>query len=82
MVDSDTVVDQLKQLFERCATIEELPHSFDDTLLDGLIDNINLSARANDAESSGSGGGGQYEDEEAVFLLPKMIGLKAETVES
>ncbi|VDM77411.1 unnamed protein product, partial [Strongylus vulgaris] len=43
MVANSVVVDQLKQLFECCSTIEELPHSFDDTLIDNLIDNIDLS---------------------------------------
>ncbi|KAK6732423.1 hypothetical protein RB195_016666 [Necator americanus] len=43
MVASCTVVDQLKQFLERCSTIEELPHSFDDTLVDSLIDNIDLN---------------------------------------
>nr|CDJ89221.1 Protein R05H10.3, isoform a [Haemonchus contortus] len=43
MVNRCTVIVQLNQLFERCATIEELPHSFDDTLLDGLIDSIDLN---------------------------------------
>ncbi|KAK6059814.1 hypothetical protein COOONC_02533 [Cooperia oncophora] len=43
MAGNCAVVDQLKQFFERCARIEELPHSFDDTLLDSLIDNIDLS---------------------------------------
>ncbi|VDO98871.1 unnamed protein product [Heligmosomoides polygyrus] len=43
MVASCVVVDQLKQVIGRFATIEELPHSFDDTLVDGLIGNINMS---------------------------------------
>ncbi|VDL71398.1 unnamed protein product [Nippostrongylus brasiliensis] len=43
MVASSAVVQQLQQLFERCSSIEEFPHSFDDTLVDNLIDRINLS---------------------------------------
>ncbi|RCN44644.1 hypothetical protein ANCCAN_09394 [Ancylostoma caninum] len=43
MVASCVVADQLKELFQRCSTIEELPHSFDDTLVDNLIDNIDLT---------------------------------------
>ncbi|KHJ89727.1 hypothetical protein OESDEN_10442 [Oesophagostomum dentatum] len=43
MVASCAIVDNLKLLFERCSALEELPHSFDETLVDSLVDNINIS---------------------------------------
>lgn len=55
MVASCVVVDQLKQVIGRFATIEELPHSFDDTLVDGLIGNINMSGQCLTSDLQPSG---------------------------
>ncbi|VDM61165.1 unnamed protein product [Angiostrongylus costaricensis] len=43
------VVDQLEQIFKYCAALEELPHSFDETLIDNLVDKVDFKdCRLND----------------------------------
>ncbi|KAJ1346884.1 hypothetical protein KIN20_001807 [Parelaphostrongylus tenuis] len=40
---NNRVVDQLEQVFKYCATLERLPHSFDETLIDDLIDKVDFT---------------------------------------